>query len=86
MTVTTVGYGDISPSTTTEQVVAIIMMLSGAVLLSFLIGTVSSILNEGSPEKQRSDLFRAKAQQLGRCVWVGQAGFWVNGWVRQGFD
>ena len=40
-TITTVGYGDISPTTDTGRVIAIIVMLVGIGFLSILIGSVS---------------------------------------------
>ena len=44
-TISTVGYGDISPKTGTEKVMAIILMLFGVCFFSFVIGTLSSILS-----------------------------------------
>ncbi|NKF07329.1 potassium channel family protein [Clostridium gasigenes] len=44
VTLTTVGYGDISPKTTAGRVVAIILMLTGIGFLSMLTSTISSYL------------------------------------------
>ena len=43
-TVTTVGYGDFSISTTTEYILALLWMVVGVTLYSFTIGNVSSII------------------------------------------
>ena len=43
-TITTVGYGDISATQTTERCIAILMMIFGVVAFSFATGTLSSIL------------------------------------------
>ena len=44
-TITTVGYGDISATTTYERIVAIVFMLVGVILFSFAAGSLSSILS-----------------------------------------
>jgi Ion transport protein/Cyclic nucleotide-binding domain len=44
-TMTTVGYGDISPGRTAEYLVAIVVMLMGASLYAFIIGGVASLLS-----------------------------------------
>lgn len=43
-TMTTVGYGDISPTNEIEQIFGIFMMISGVVAFSFATATLSSIL------------------------------------------
>ena len=43
-TITTVGYGDISASTTGERIMCIILMLIGVVSYSYAIGSLSSLL------------------------------------------
>ena len=44
-TMTTVGYGDISPGRTVEYLLAIIIMLMGASLYAFIIGGVATMLS-----------------------------------------
>jgi hypothetical protein len=44
-TMTTVGYGDISPGRTVEYLLAIVIMLMGASLYAFIIGGVASLLS-----------------------------------------
>ena len=49
VTITTVGYGDITPITTTGRITAVILMLSGVGLLGVLAGTLSSFFGFGQP-------------------------------------
>jgi voltage-gated potassium channel len=51
VTVTTVGYGDISPSTAAGRVIAAILMLSGIGFLSMLTSTVSTYFITKSNDK-----------------------------------
>ena len=44
-TITTVGYGDITPGHTLEYAVALIVMITGASLYAFLIGSIASLLS-----------------------------------------
>ena len=44
-TMTTVGYGDISPGRTVEYLLAILVMLMGASLYAFIIGGLASLLS-----------------------------------------
>ena len=44
-TITTVGFGDISGGTTSEQVICLILMVIGVISFSFATGTLSSILS-----------------------------------------
>lgn len=44
-TLTTVGYGDISPMTTPEMIISIFWMLTGVGFYSFTIGNLSNILS-----------------------------------------
>lgn len=63
-TITTTGYGDIVPQTTLEQVVAVLIMVCGALFMSLIIGTVAGLLNSGGPEAQRIALYREKVAHL----------------------
>ena len=49
MTVTTVGYGDITPVTPVQRIFAIGVMLLGAGVYAFLIGNIASLLNNLDP-------------------------------------
>lgn len=44
MTITTVGYGDISVFTTLERLLVIFMMVIGVIAFSFATGSLASIL------------------------------------------
>ena len=44
-TTSTVGYGDLSASTTVERIFCIIIMLAGVTSFTFISGTLSSILS-----------------------------------------
>jgi len=44
-TMTTVGYGDITPGRTAEYILAGLIMLMGASLYAFIIGSIASLLN-----------------------------------------
>lgn len=44
MTVTTIGYGDITPNTTAERVFAIIAMITGGGIFAYVLGTLSSLV------------------------------------------
>lgn len=48
-TMTTVGYGDISASTTAEQIYCIIAMLIGGFMFGVIIGSLSNIIASASP-------------------------------------
>jgi hypothetical protein len=43
-TVTTVGYGDVSPTSTVERIFVIILMIVGVLGFSFAAGSLSSII------------------------------------------
>ena len=43
-TITTVGYGDISATNTSERIVACIIMVIGVIAFSFSTGSLSSII------------------------------------------
>jgi len=48
-TLTTVGYGDITPVTPSEMMYAIVVMLLGFGLFGYLIGNIASMLNSSDP-------------------------------------
>jgi hypothetical protein len=60
-TVTTVGYGDFSISTTTEYILALLWMMIGVNFYSFTIGNVSSII---ATLDAKASILNAKLQTL----------------------
>jgi voltage-gated potassium channel len=52
-TMTTVGYGDITPATNTEYLLATLIMLMGASLYAFIIGSIASLLGGINATKNR---------------------------------
>jgi len=60
-TMTTVGFGDITPSRTSEYLVAMLVMLLGASLYAFIVGSIASLLSSLNLEKNRH---RDRAQNL----------------------
>ena len=56
VTLTTVGYGDIVPETTTGRIAAIMIMLTGVAVLGLLAGTLASFFRlRPSPAAQATD-------------------------------
>lgn len=51
VTCTTVGYGDISPSTTIGRIVAIVLMIFGIGLIGMLTGAITTYFTSRSPGK-----------------------------------
>jgi len=49
MTITSIGYGDISPQRVEEYLVGIVCMLLGGVLWAYIIGSLCSIISNSSP-------------------------------------
>lgn len=53
-TTSTVGYGDLSASTTMERMFTIVIMLAGVTSFTFISGALASILN--SSDQSQADL------------------------------
>jgi voltage-gated potassium channel len=64
VTVTTVGYGDISPTTSAGRVIAAILMLSGIGFLSMLTSTVSTYFITKTEQKKRETLNSSETVSL----------------------
>mmetsp|Transcript_47158 Transcript_47158/g.121868 ORF Transcript_47158/g.121868 Transcript_47158/m.121868 type:complete len:900 (-) Transcript_47158:497-3196(-) len=60
-TLTTVGYGDISPITSTERFFVMAMMLLGAVVYAFLFGNIGLLINKFDSEGHR---YRDKMESI----------------------
>merc|ERR1719412_548014 len=69
MTITTVGYGDISANTTGEQAVATVMMFFGAIFFGYLVSTTTLFLEKVSSQKKELSTYHDKVEI-------------VDGWVR----
>mmetsp|Transcript_20303 Transcript_20303/g.32905 ORF Transcript_20303/g.32905 Transcript_20303/m.32905 type:complete len:604 (-) Transcript_20303:377-2188(-) len=61
MTITTIGYGDITPETAMEELVTCVCMMLGAFHFGYVIGTVAGILNS---RNKKSQMFREKLNNL----------------------
>lgn len=55
VTATTVGYGDISPSSDLGRIVAVILMLTGVTFLGVLTGTISTYFFRKDRERNKGD-------------------------------
>lgn len=64
VTVTTVGYGDISPSTSAGRAIAVILMLSGIGFLSMLTSTVSTYFITKTDKKRKKILSNSEIISL----------------------
>ena len=60
MTITTVGYGDISATTTAEQAVATVMMFVGAIFFGYLVSTTTLFLEKVSSQKEELQIYNDK--------------------------
>jgi voltage-gated potassium channel len=65
-TVTTVGYGDVTPVTNAGRFVAAILMILGFAFLSVITGTLASALVSRASHQQTADLERRVAELEGR--------------------
>jgi len=65
-TVTTVGYGDISATNTSERVVASVVMTVGATWFAYLVGAVAALVDRHSSNTRRKNAYREKMIAL-RC-------------------
>lgn len=64
MTITTVGYGDISGDTTAEQAVCSVMMFIGAVFFGYLVSTTTVFLEKLAQGKQELEAYHDKVEIL----------------------
>ena len=65
MTVTSIGYGDLHPTTTSEQLVATVVMLLGSVLWGQVIATFCGVVSTFNPEAAE---FRRTMDDLNRFM------------------
>lgn len=58
-TVTTVGYGDATPTTLTGYLIATLVMLSGIGFLTVVTATITAVFVEGARRRLRADAEKA---------------------------
>ncbi|KAK9816960.1 hypothetical protein WJX72_007507 [[Myrmecia] bisecta] len=64
LTITTVGYGDISPVTAAEELVTVVIMLLGVLIFGFIIGTSQELMKHVSKDARKVALLRRKLQAM----------------------
>lgn len=60
MQMTTVGYGDIHPTTAAEEGVVMILMITHIMLFGLLIGSVSELMKTASKHARNAEAFSGK--------------------------
>lgn len=68
-TLTTVGYGDITPNTDAERLYTIFTMILGYSLIGYLIGSIAGILTKKNPVQER---YLQNLEQLSHAVRYAQ--------------
>jgi CRP-like cAMP-binding protein len=63
-TMTTVGYGDITPTTNTERVYATIMMILGATVFGYIVGNVASLVTAENASGEREKIWNVTAEWI----------------------
>ncbi|KZX11088.1 pH-gated potassium channel KcsA [Methanobrevibacter oralis] len=56
VTITTVGYGDITPITVTEKIISLILIIMGIFIFSTITGAISSYLTDNFLAKENNEL------------------------------
>jgi len=69
-TMTTVGYGDISPTNVGEIFVAMVVMLLGIMSFAFLIGSVQEVFENATESAQKASMLREKLSEVDS--WIGR--------------
>ncbi|WP_168122340.1 potassium channel family protein [Paenibacillus sp. HB172176] len=62
VTMTTVGYGDLSPETTIGRIIASVLMLSGIGIIGIITGTVASIFTRSKDDSLPPELRELKSK------------------------
>ena len=80
-TVTTVGYGDVTPARTSGRIVAAFVMLQGIAFLAILVAAITStfVAREGASKRKLGKKRAAKngstlASMISLLVWIGWRG------------
>ena len=70
VTITTIGYGDITPATTAGRIIAVIIMLGGVVSFGAISGKIASVLVERQQKRNRGFAqLKKKRNHLVLCGW-----------------
>lgn len=70
VTVTTIGYGDITPATTAGRIIAVVIMLGGVVSFGAVSGKIASVLVERQQKRNRGFAqLKKKRDHLVLCGW-----------------
>ena len=71
VTLSTVGYGDITPHTAEGQFVALVLIISGVAVVAFFTSIIVSAFNERIDDIHQRRLFKELKRQKGHVVIVG---------------
>ncbi|GAB4816667.1 hypothetical protein N2152v2_003713 [Parachlorella kessleri] len=91
-TVTTVGYGDIHPYTTAEQLVAVCFMMFSLIYFGFVVNVVGELMHYASRTIRNCDALRNKLEDVD--IWMAERhlppslqrkvlGYYVDVWAQQ---
>ena len=83
---TTVGYGDMAPSTISGRLVAIIIMLSGIILVALVTGTISSIFTTKRIMEGKGLEKISKENHILICGWNTNVSNLINGFLKSSND
>ncbi|KAK9792471.1 hypothetical protein WJX73_000921 [Symbiochloris irregularis] len=62
--ITTVGYGDVTAQNAVEELVAILIMLTGVLFFGFVISSLANVIQSGSRTARMAAAFRHKYEQV----------------------
>ena len=83
---TTVGYGDMAPTTISGRLVAIIIMLSGIILVALVTGTISSIFTTKRIMEGKGLEKILKENHILICGWNTNISNLINGFLESSND
>ncbi|CAD7700267.1 unnamed protein product, partial [Ostreobium quekettii] len=94
-TMTTVGYGDITPRTAAEEGVVMMLMVVNIMLFGLVIGSISELMKSATKNARNSEVFRNKIDTV--TGWLKRRGvphdmqkkifaYYAEVWIRQNDD
>ena len=86
VTMTTVGYGDMAPTTIIGRVLAIFIMLSGIILVALITGTISSIFTTKRIMEGKGLEKISKENHIIICGWSPNISSLINKFVKSSND